>query len=80
MSLTEITASQLQPALAGVRTQRDAERAGLYPSLELGDPLAVSLRFSMDRVLKRLYELLHMLESRLQSLQRDRVSLSQRLR
>src|SRR5207248_6805151 len=56
----------LQPAVAGVLAERDAERCGLDPSFELGDPPTLSLRLPVDGVLKPLNELLQMLDARVQ--------------
>lgn len=44
----------LEPALASVFAQRLVERAGLNPRFELGDSLALSQGFTVDRVLKPL--------------------------
>ena len=50
--------AQLQPALASALAQSPANRCGLDPILELGDPLALPRRLAVHRVLERLEQLL----------------------
>jgi hypothetical protein len=68
-----VSTPESESAPAGVLAQRHAERGRLDPTLEHGDPFVLSLRFAMDGILKRLHELLQVLDPRLQRLERGRV-------
>jgi hypothetical protein len=58
-----VSVGDSEPAVAGVLTQRLAERRRLEPSLKLGDPFLLSLGLPVHRVLKTLQELLQMRDS-----------------